>query len=322
MHNLDVLATERHATLLAQLRNDSSQRELWKRIIGLTRSSIALESVTGGLAGSLQHMELDSRAIPYMEGSPFGDIDHPQVGVVQGYRIDAEAVDDDTYRSFEDTFRGSESFIRDRQRAFLALLGDRAPVVDFGCGRGEFLDLLAEHGIPYLGVDSDAGMVRRCHEKGHTGVVQDDGLDYLGALEDGSIGVIFCAQVIEHLPYTELLRVFRVAHQKLSGDGIFLAETVNPHSVAALKTFWVDPTHQHPIFPEVALSLCRSSGFSAAFVFHPNGTGNVERDRFTQGEYAIVAGGETLLPLGTLGDELTATSGDERKRSIYGVSAQ
>ena len=70
---------------------------------------------------------------------------------------------------------------------------------------------------------------------------------------------------------------------------MLIAETVNPHSVPALKTFWVDLTHQHPIFPEVALALCLSAGFSDAYVFYPNGTGDVEADRYTQGEYAVVA---------------------------------
>jgi glycosyltransferase involved in cell wall biosynthesis/SAM-dependent methyltransferase len=268
-----------------------------------------------GLDRAVQQIEADSHAIPYMKDAPFSGIQHPQVGVVQGYRHgDLEVDRDENYRAFEDTFRGSEEFIRDRQRVFLKILHGRAPVLDFGCGRGEFLDLLAEHGIPYVGVDTDAGMVRRCREKGHREVVHGDGLDYLDALTDGSLGAIFCAQVIEHLTYDALVRLLGLARLKLSADGIFLAETVNPHSVAALKTFWVDPTHQHPIFPEVALSLCRAAGFAAAFVFHPNGTGDVERDRFTQGEYAIVAGRATLLASPTLDDEDRLERADQTLR--------
>ncbi len=82
-------------------------------------------------------------------------------------------------------------------------------MLEFGCGRGEFLDLLRERGLSYLGVDLDAGMVDRCHEKGHTQVVHADGLEYLEGLKDGSLGAIFSAQVIEHLPYESLLRLLR-----------------------------------------------------------------------------------------------------------------
>ncbi|MGA2452721.1 MAG: methyltransferase domain-containing protein [Solirubrobacteraceae bacterium] len=318
LQSLDLEASERHATVLAEARAEASRRGIWEHIAGLMRSMVGLETAfarlepaTAEIARSVQRMEWEGHALPYMSGEPFSEIAHPQVGLIQGYRGDPGTADDDAYRSFEDTFRGAEEFIRDRQRVYLDLIGDRAPVLDLGCGRGEFLDLLAERGIAYMGVDSDPGMVRRCHQKGHTGVVCADGLDYLDALEDGSIGAIFCAQVIEHLPYEVLLRLFRLARQKLSSDGIFIAETVNPHSPAALKAFWVDLTHQHPIFPEVALSLCRASGFSAAFVFHPNGIGDIERDRFVQGEYAVVAGGLGLLPPDTLGQPLTRSARDD-----------
>ena len=70
---------------------------------------------------------------------------------------------------------------------------------------------------------------------------------------------------------------------------MLIAETVNPHSPPALKAFWLDLTHQQPIFPEVALEFCREAGFGGAYAFHPTGTGNFERDRFTQFAYAVVA---------------------------------
>ena len=68
-----------------------------------------------------------------------------------------------------------------------------------------------------------------------------------------------------------------------------MAETVNPHAPHALKTFWTDPTHQHPLFPEVLLVLCRLAGFPSAYAFHPLGSGHVEDDRSRESEYAVVA---------------------------------
>jgi SAM-dependent methyltransferase len=311
IHNLDMTAAMRHATLLAELRRDtSSSRELWSQIAGLTRSAVALESATAQLQRavgelpdvpqrleqldrSIKHMEWEGRAIPHMEGRPFVTGRHPVAGVVEGY-ADANGAagprgDAQGYRSFEDIFRGSEEFIRERQRPYLEILADRQPVLEFGCGRGEFLDLLRDRGLAYMGVDLDAGMVERCHEKGHTQVAHEDGLEYMEGLADGSLGAVFSAQVIEHLPYEQLLRLLALARAKLADDGVLIAETVNPHSAAALKTFWVDLTHQQPIFPEVALALCRDVGFASAYVFHPGGTGDVEQDRFTEGAFAVVA---------------------------------
>lgn len=234
-------------------------------------------------------LEAEAHAIPFMQGVPFLRREDPDAGIVLGYTGADGTRESDGYRSFEDVFRGSEDFIRGRQQRYLPILGQRSPVLDFGCGRGELLDLLREAGITYTGVDSDPGMVARCRAKGHPDVFVDDGLDYLERVPNGTLGAIFAAQVIEHLNAEQLRRLLALARVKLVPDGRFIAETVNPHSPPALKAFWVDLTHRAPIFPEVALELCREAGFASAFVFHPNGTGDVERDRFTQGEYAVVA---------------------------------
>lgn len=232
----------------------------------------------------------ETRAIPYMSDSPFELFEEPAAGLVSGYMEHTGTTETfNGYGAFEDIFRGPEDFIRDRQRRYLEVLGDREPVLDAGCGRGEFLDLLREQGIEYVGIDIDSGMVERCRAKGHEQVKLIDVNSYLEGLADGSLGAIFCAQVIEHLPYGELLSFLELSRSKLKSGGLLIAETVNPHSVPAMKTFWVDLTHQHPIFPEVALTLCRIHGFDSAYVFHPNGTGNVEVDRYQTGEYAVVA---------------------------------
>jgi SAM-dependent methyltransferase len=192
------------------------------------------------------------------------------------------------YPSFEDSFRGPEPFIRERLRVYLDLVRGREPVVDIGCGRGEFLDLLAESGLRGEGVDSEPGMVERSRQKGHK-VTQADAAEYLAGVADGSLGCIFSAHLIEHLPFESLLSIFRLARSKLAPNGLFIAETVNPHSIAALKGFWVDLTHQKPIFPEVAVTLCRLHGFGSARILFPRGSGKLEEDLREQGEYAVVA---------------------------------
>jgi SAM-dependent methyltransferase len=229
-----------------------------------------------------------ARAIPYAAPGALGQFRDPDLGVVLGYRQDGHR-SEDTYREFEEVFRGPEERVRQRQRRFLELLDGHEPVLDVGCGRGEFLDLLREHGLRYMGVDLDDGMVDRCRAKGHTSVEQGTGNDYLARIPDESLGAVFSAQVIEHIPYPELLRFLELSHARLREGGLFVAETVNPHAPHALKTFWVDPTHQHPLFPETVLVLCRIAGFGSAHVFHPLGTGHVEDDRYHESEYAVVA---------------------------------
>jgi glycosyltransferase involved in cell wall biosynthesis/SAM-dependent methyltransferase len=195
---------------------------------------------------------------------------------------------DDVYTGFEAVFRGPESRVTDLQRVYLGLLGNRAPVLDFGCGRGEFLDLLAEGGVPARGVDIDAAMVERAREKGHE-VEHADGIEYLAAQPDATFGVIFAAQVIEHLPYQQLLEFLTLAEKKLKPGGLLISETVNPHPLSAFKAFWLDLTHERPIYPEVAITLCRLHGFGSARVFFPTGTGDYETDKLEQPAYAVVA---------------------------------
>ena len=66
------------------------------------------------------------------------------------------------YVHFEDRHRGAREDILQRQRAYLDLFAHAAPVLDVGCGRGEFLELCREAGIEARGIDLDAGMVAHC----------------------------------------------------------------------------------------------------------------------------------------------------------------
>ncbi len=226
-------------------------------------------------------------AVPYISNSPFEAFSSP-VGDVTGYQEVPSAEDAvSPYVGFEDLFRGPAERVTELQRPYLPLVRDHQPVVDVGCGRGEFLTLLAAEGIMASGVDTDPGMVKRCQDAGLP-VVQGDAVAHLEAAEDGSLGTVFCAQVIEHLPVDHLQRLLAVALRKLAPGGLFIAETVNPHSLPALKTFWVDLTHQHPIFPEVALAMCALAGFAPAYVFAP-GFDSFQAARFTSNSYAVVA---------------------------------
>ena len=226
-------------------------------------------------------------AAPYMaESDRFQMLDADGRRVL-GYRSRSELVVGG-YRGFEDIFRGTESFIRDRQRIYVPLLSPCVPVLEIGCGRGEMLDLLRDAGVSAIGTDLDGSMVDRCRSKGHD-VECVDGLQYLNAQPDGSLGGIFAAQVVEHLSSEDFIALLRLSQTKLRQGGVLIFETVNPHAIESFKTFWTDLTHVRPIFPEVALAWCSLSGFARAEVLFPNGSRDLEVDRRTQGEYSVIA---------------------------------
>jgi SAM-dependent methyltransferase/glycosyltransferase involved in cell wall biosynthesis len=194
----------------------------------------------------------------------------------------------DAALDFADLFRGSLEFIADRQRGYLTLLEGRTRILDLGCGRGEFLELLREQGIEATGIELDPASVERCRARG-LNVEHADAYDYLGSIPDASLEVIFSAQVIEHFPSERLLEMLELAHRKLVPDGLFIAETVNPESHEALKTFFVDLTHQRPIYPQVLLYLCHQAQYRRARIFYPCAGGFTQAQYQDSGEYAVIA---------------------------------
>lgn len=219
-------------------------------------------------------------------------------GEVVGFRDAGADAEQELYLRYEDFFRGSEELIRQRQLAYLTLLQDHGPVLDVGCGRGEMLELLREHDIAAEGIDLDAAMVERCRAKGLAATVAD-AVEHLESASAGSLGAVFAAQVIEHLPYPALVRFLRGARTALRPGGRLIVETVNPHAPQGLKHFWIDPTHRHPLFPETVIALCRLTGYASAFIWFAEGTGDPDRDRVEQMDYAVVAEGDDRLPAGS-----------------------
>jgi SAM-dependent methyltransferase len=266
-------------------------RELVLTAESLRRGISDVDSATASAMASAQRaigtIEAELNALPYMADSPFERMESP-VGEVLGYRSSVSMLHGNSdYVAFEELFRGPAARVAESQRPYLALVRESQPVLDIGCGRGEFLAMLAGEGISARGVDSHPGMVERCRTLGVEAALGDAN-GYLESLEDGSLGTIFSAQLIEHLPHSELQRMFELARRKLRPGGLFIAETVNPHRISSLKTFWVDLTHQHPIFPEVALALGAIAGFESAYVFAPT-FDSFERARFEASAYAVVA---------------------------------
>ena len=119
----------------------------------------------------------------------------------------------------------------------------------------------AEAGIAARGVDADADMVAYARGEG-LDVEQGDALAALEALEDGSLGGVFAAQLLEHLPPPALVRLLELAAAKLRPGGVFVAETINPLSPLALRNYFADLTHAQPLVPETLELLARQAGFA------------------------------------------------------------
>jgi O-antigen chain-terminating methyltransferase len=183
---------------------------------------------------------------------------------------------DSFYIDFEDAFRGTNEDITERLKIYLPyldkLIGDTtAVVVDVGCGRGEWVDLLGKQGIKAIGIDLNAAMVDTCRAQGlHAQCM--DAIQYLSLQPPGSVAVVTGFHIIEHLPFDTLLALFDAALKALRPDGMVIFETPNPENLlVGACNFYYDPTHLNPIVPTVAEFIARQRGFAKAEILrlHP-----------------------------------------------------
>ncbi len=174
------------------------------------------------------------------------------------------AIDSYKYVGFEDRFRGSRDEIRRRMADYVADFTSASDVLDVGCGRGEFLDLLREAGIAARGLDVNHEMVEVCRERG-LAADEGDWLGYMQGLPDASLGGLIAAQVVEHLEPAYLMRSLDVTYHKLRPGSRIVLETINPACwFAFFESYIRDLTHVRPIHPETLQYLLIASGFQQA----------------------------------------------------------
>ncbi len=169
------------------------------------------------------------------------------------------------YLALENAFRGTAQDLEARLQIYIPLIAEVASleglVLDLGCGRGEWLGVLHRQGIPAQGVDQSQMMVSKCQHLGYD-AVQADALAYLQSLEDNSRPAITAIQLMEHLPPSVLVQVWQEAYRVLKPGGLVLFETPNPENVQmAAYSFYLDPTHRHPIPPPLATYTLDAIGF-------------------------------------------------------------
>lgn len=203
---------------------------------------------------------------------------------------------DQFYYLFENLFRGSEESVAKHQRIYLPYLqpGFEANpgkvFLDFGCGRGEFLKLLQQASVAAKGVDLN-GFEIAILKKSGLDVECTDGLEYLRGLPDNTLKGVSSFQVIEHMPYAEVLELAKLAFSKISPGGVLLLETINPLCAVAMNTFYTDPTHIRPISQDALKVYFEFIGFQSVkiILYAPVNTISVFESPLAQYQgYAIV----------------------------------
>jgi len=169
---------------------------------------------------------------------------------------------DHLYNAFEDLQRGSYAEIQSRLGVYLDdMPTSDDPVIDIGCGRGEWLDLLKQKGIAAYGVDNNPDVAERAAAR-ELDVRTADALDHLASVPDRSVAAVTAFHVAEHLPLEALIGLIDGALRVLRPGGKLILETPNPANLTVgATTFWLDPTHIRPLPSDLLAFLVSSRGF-------------------------------------------------------------
>ncbi|MBI3711601.1 MAG: methyltransferase domain-containing protein [Burkholderiales bacterium] len=187
---------------------------------------------------------------------------------------------DQFFSDFEDAFRGERAEIKRRLEVYLPYVREvMSPsagqsdfhLIDVGCGRGEWLELMTDQGMSALGIDLNEQKVKACIDVGLAAKTAD-AISFLREQEVGSLSVVTGFHIIEHLPFETLIALFDAALAALKPGGIVIFETPNPENLLVGScNFYFDPTHLNPIVPAVAQFMATQRGFSHAEIMrlHP-----------------------------------------------------
>ena len=189
---------------------------------------------------------------------------------------------DQFYRAFEEKFRGPRGLIQQRLEVYLPFVQPvcaaypEALVLDLGCGRGEWLELLQKNGIAAMGVDLDTGMLAACQQI-NLKVQCQDALESLKQLQDGSASVVSAFHLVEHLPFDRVKDLVAECHRVLKPGGLLIMETPNPENfMVATHNFYLDPTHLRPIPPDLLAFVPEYLGYESVKILRLQETAGVK----------------------------------------------
>ncbi|WP_017319088.1 methyltransferase domain-containing protein [Mastigocladopsis repens] len=196
---------------------------------------------------------------------------------------------DGFYAAFEDRFRGTREEITKKLKVYLPIIAEAqigtqdSPILDVGCGRGEWLELIRESGYIAKGIDINRVMVEQCQAR-ELEVIESDAIAYLQSLPDASLGAVTGFHIIEHLPFPLLIKLFNEVARVLKTNGLAIFETPNPQNLlVGACDFYSDPTHLNPLHPEMIQFLLNYQGLSNVQLLYLNPVENSPFDQEAPG---------------------------------------
>lgn len=216
------------------------------------------------LRAGLGQLHLPSGELPTLHAEPMPDLlrrARESVARENNPSLFADLDETDLRQLYLGELAGSErhAILRAQYQAYQPhLLPAHGPVLDVGCGMGDWLAYLKEQGESALGIDTNPYEIERCRQRGLAAECAD-GLDWLDT-QRNTYALITLMQVIEHIPRAQLDPLLLALAKALRPGGRLLLETLNPAHPFALSLFYNDPTHQRPLPVEYLGFLAQIAG--------------------------------------------------------------
>jgi O-antigen chain-terminating methyltransferase len=294
--SLEAFTKQRTAELLVRLETDVARASSESQT-ALTQSIASAEATLRAEIGRLHLQIQHTRSELSIKANSISRVTPEIVADAAGDTHQLDAL----YAALEDRFRGSRDEIKQRFQVYVPYVQNSAPVIDLGCGRGEWLEILNEAGIEARGVDTNLIQIEQCRAR-NLNVSDEDFLAHLQSLADASVGAVTGFHVVEHVSLKTLVTLLNEALRVLRPGGVVIFETPNPENVlVGSNYFYMDPTHRHPLPSELLEFLLETRGFEAIEILnlHPWESARIAgEDEVTQRfnayfygpmDYAIVA---------------------------------
>ena len=232
-----------------------------------------LSTVVDYLKNNLVQLEQRINNISGVEGK---SIEKAITNKMNNLVKDSNYDSDSLYVFLEDNLRGSHEEIKRRLKVYLPIIkeagagAEKTPILDIGCGRGEWLELLRDERLQAKGLDLNKIMIKICKERG-LDVVQDEALSFLKNLSDNSLGAVTGFHLIEHCEFGFLVELLDEIMRVLKPGGLVIFETPNPGNVIVGScSFYLDPGHNKPIPGSLIKLVLEARGFNKVKITYLN----------------------------------------------------
>lgn len=151
--------------------------------------------------------------------------------------------------------------LRDRHLRYVEHARKDLPVLEIGCGGGEFVKAMRDAGFRDVrGIDLSPTYVMT------EGCEIADAAQFLDTLQPGSLGLVVALDVFEHFDRSELMALLALIKERLHEEGRLIFRVPNMASPLGLALYFGDLSHRLPMNETSVRQLAFDAGLEVVCV--------------------------------------------------------